>query len=414
MIILDATNKLLEVVLGGAVSTNQLPVVASYVDVTTAAYTPGANDTATNDGTDVTIVAAPAASTQRQVKFISVKNEDTAVATVTIKLKSGATDRIIVEITLPVDATLVYTDGEGFRVIDSSGNIKTIAGTVDHGGLSGLGDDDHTQYTLHSLADAANDFLVASGANTFVKKTLAETGAILEADLDHGNIQGLTDDDHTQYARHNLSTVASDFLVGSGSNAWIKKTLAEAGAILEADLDHGNIQGLGDDDHTQYILKSLLTTRGDLIRRSATVPERVALGVDGQKLASDGTDAVWEDDIVTINFIIDGGGSAITTGEKGHLIVDFACTIQSVTVLADQSGSIVVDIWKDNYASFPPIDGDSITASAPPTLSGAQKSQDSTLTSWTTTITAGDILAYNVDSITTCERVLISLKVKKT
>jgi len=118
--------------------------------------------------------------------------------------------------------------------------------------------------------------------------------------------------------------------------------------------------------------------------------------------------------ILTLTFIIDGGGSAITTGEKGHLEIPFACTITQATLLADQSGSIVIDIWKDTYANFPPADGDSITASAPPTLSSAQKSQDSTLTGWTTAITAGDILAFNVDSITTCERVTLSLKVTKT
>jgi hypothetical protein len=73
------------------------------------------------------------------------------------------------------------------------------SGVNDHGGLGGLTDDDHTQYILHSLADAADDFLVASAADTFVRKTLAETGAILEGDLDHGNIQGLADDDHTSY-----------------------------------------------------------------------------------------------------------------------------------------------------------------------------------------------------------------------
>jgi len=115
-----------------------------------------------------------------------------------------------------------------------------------------------------------------------------------------------------------------------------------------------------------------------------------------------------------ISFIIDGGGSAITTGQKGHLEIPFACTINQVTVLADQSGSIVVDIWKDAYANFPPADADSITASAPPTLSSAQKSQDSTLTGWTTSISAGDILAFNVDSVSTVERVLISLKVTRT
>ena len=49
------------------------------------------------------------------------------------------------------------------------------AGKLDHGlALDGLTDDDHTQYTKHSLATAVSDFLVASGAGVFVKKTLAE------------------------------------------------------------------------------------------------------------------------------------------------------------------------------------------------------------------------------------------------
>ena len=116
---------------------------------------------------------------------------------------------------------------------------------------------------------------------------------------------------------------------------------------------------------------------------------------------------------VTITFIIDGGGAAIATGEKGHLEIPFAYTIEQVTMLADQSGSIVVDIWKDNYANFPPTNDDSITASAVPTITTAQKSQDATLTGWTTAIAAGDILAFNVDSCTDIERVMISLKVTK-
>jgi hypothetical protein len=115
-----------------------------------------------------------------------------------------------------------------------------------------------------------------------------------------------------------------------------------------------------------------------------------------------------------IVFVIDGGGSAITTGQKGYLPIDFACTITQATLVADQSGSIVIDVWKDTYANFPPVDADSITASAPPTLSTAQKSQDSTLTGWTTSIAAGDVLGFNVDSITTCTRVTITLKVTKT
>lgn len=122
----------------------------------------------------------------------------------------------------------------------------------------------------------------------------------------------------------------------------------------------------------------------------------------------DGTSVKLTD---TFEFVIDGGGSAITTGVKGYLEVPFDCTISAVTMLADQTGSIVIDVWKDTYANYPPTDADSITASAVPTISSAVKSQDSTLTGWTTALTEGDILGFNVDSATTVTRVTISLKV---
>jgi len=117
--------------------------------------------------------------------------------------------------------------------------------------------------------------------------------------------------------------------------------------------------------------------------------------------------------VATINFIIDGGGAEITTGIKGDIVVDFTCTILRVTMLADQAGSIVVDIWNDVYANFPPTDADSITAAAPPTIAAATKSQDTTLTDWTTTISPGDVLRFNVDSVTDIERVTVSLRVAR-
>ena len=122
---------------------------------------------------------------------------------------------------------------------------------------------------------------------------------------------------------------------------------------------------------------------------------------------------VTTDKTSSIEFVIDGGGSVITTGIKGDLEIPFAGTITGVSLLADQSGSIVVDIWKDTYANYPPTDADSITAAAPPTISTATKSQDLTLTGWTTALSVGDILRLNVDSATTLTRVLVSLKVNR-
>jgi hypothetical protein len=118
-------------------------------------------------------------------------------------------------------------------------------------------------------------------------------------------------------------------------------------------------------------------------------------------------------DVSCITFIIDGAGAELTTGIAGDLEIPFACTITGATLLADQSGSVVVDIWKDTYANYPPTNADSITASAPPTIATAEKSQDTTLTGWTTSIAAGDTLRFNVDSVTTITRLTVALSVTK-
>jgi hypothetical protein len=112
-----------------------------------------------------------------------------------------------------------------------------------------------------------------------------------------------------------------------------------------------------------------------------------------------------------ISFIIDGGGSVITTGLKGDLEIPFACTITQWTILADQSGTIGVGIWKDSYANFPPLVGDLILT---PALSGAAKAQTGSLS---VAVAAGDILRFNADSsptIANVTRVTVSLKVLKT
>lgn len=116
----------------------------------------------------------------------------------------------------------------------------------------------------------------------------------------------------------------------------------------------------------------------------------------------------------TITYVIDGGGVAVTTGVKGDLEIPFDCVIDQWTLLADQSGSAVVDIWMDTYANAPPVIGDVITASAKPTLSSAVKAQSSTLTGWTTSIPAGSILRFNVNSASTVQRLTLSLRIKRT
>ncbi len=118
--------------------------------------------------------------------------------------------------------------------------------------------------------------------------------------------------------------------------------------------------------------------------------------------------------IVGIPFVMNNGTVVLATGiQPGNLVVPFACTITEWTLLLDQSGSIVVDIWKDTYANYPPTVADTITASAKPTVTTATKGQSSTLTGWTTAIAAGDTLRFNIDSVTSALNATLILKVRR-
>lgn len=115
----------------------------------------------------------------------------------------------------------------------------------------------------------------------------------------------------------------------------------------------------------------------------------------------------------TVNFIINGGGAEIADGVAGDLQVDYAATILSWTLLADQSGSIVVDVWKTTYASAPPTVANTITGSDKPTITTATKATSSALTGWTTSIASGNVLRFNVDSCNTIQRCTVALKVRR-
>lgn len=125
MIILDATTRKMQVKLTGAVTLNQLPVIASYVDITSTAITPITNTTQTNSTTEVDFIAAPLSSTQRQVKYISIQNQDTMAATVVVIFNDNSTQRQIGKWTLQVNETLEYVDTHGWKVIDAQGRVKT-------------------------------------------------------------------------------------------------------------------------------------------------------------------------------------------------------------------------------------------------------------------------------------------------
>ena len=111
----------------------------------------------------------------------------------------------------------------------------------------------------------------------------------------------------------------------------------------------------------------------------------------------------------SISYIIDGGGLEIELGVSGDIEIPFDCEITCVTLLALQTGSIVIDIFKDTYANYPP--SSSIVGSSKPSIFSGLKSKDTTLTGWTKQLSAGDTIRFYVDSVADIEKVTISLNI---
>jgi hypothetical protein len=110
----------------------------------------------------------------------------------------------------------------------------------------------------------------------------------------------------------------------------------------------------------------------------------------------------------SITFVINGGGSAITTGALNIFpTADFACTINRIDVSGNPSGSITVDIWK--AAGAIPTSGNKISASAPATLSSSQLNQNGSLTGWTTAVNSGDVFGGTVATASTVTSVTVTI-----
>ena len=125
MLILGTTTDKIQVTLSNVVTTNQLDCVATYKDITTSAYSGSAPIlVTTNNTTAVDLVPAPASNTQRIVDFISIYNNDTANATVTVTINRNGSIGVLFKCTLKTSESLVYSEGAGWNIHSNDGSPK--------------------------------------------------------------------------------------------------------------------------------------------------------------------------------------------------------------------------------------------------------------------------------------------------
>jgi hypothetical protein len=160
---------------------------------------------------------------------------------------------------------------------------------------------------------------------------------------------------------------------------------------------HGNISNIGAIGSTADLL--IGTGDSGLLETKTASQSRTAIGLNTGIIQLD----------------LDGDGSVLPVGVLiGQLRVPYNCTITGWEIAANESGSIVIDIWKDTFANFPPTNGDSITASAKPTLTASQTASSTTLTGWVTSLNAGDYLRVEIESVAAITNATLILTVART
>lgn len=123
--ILDTTSTVLRVV---TTSTAALHVVASIADILSGAVTPVGPSTTIVTATTTTIVAAPAASTKRLVKTLSMINRGTVAQGVTLERFDGTTATVAKAFTLGPSESAEYSNELGWLIFDAGGRAKLTTG----------------------------------------------------------------------------------------------------------------------------------------------------------------------------------------------------------------------------------------------------------------------------------------------
>lgn len=125
MLLLTSTTEKVQVITG---STGDVDVHASFVDATASTspvpdtqFQVGIVTAATTD-----VVAAPAASTWRNVQTLLIRNVHASVTNlVTVRVTDGTNNADVFAASLAAGESIQYLDGVGFQVLAATGAVKT-------------------------------------------------------------------------------------------------------------------------------------------------------------------------------------------------------------------------------------------------------------------------------------------------
>jgi hypothetical protein len=119
VLLLTSTSDLLQVVTSAAVTVD---VHASWMDYNGTVVTPGRTNCAISTATTTTVVASPAASVQRNVKTLTIRNRSGSAVDVTVRHTDGTTVAELWKVVaLPRASSWTYMEGAAPFVSDTTG-----------------------------------------------------------------------------------------------------------------------------------------------------------------------------------------------------------------------------------------------------------------------------------------------------
>ncbi len=123
-----------------------------------------------------------------------------------------------------------------------------------------------------------------------------------------------------------------------------------------------------------------------LIDDAAAINQRATLGLTNATIRS-------------VGFTVDGGGTAIATGKvKGFFTCPYAGTITGWNIVVD-SGTCTIQTWKIATGTAKPTVSNSISTSGVAISTGTAVHSATTSDFTSTTVTANDIFAFNIGTI---------------
>lgn len=290
------------------------------------------------------------------------------------------------------------------KVDDRVNALVLVAGL-----LSKTYDDGANTLTLDVTAEAIQDmlstFIVGAGlttvnyddgANTLtVGVTTEDIQDMIGTFLTDSGLVVITYDDAGNALDIGISTEAVQDVIG---------------AIISGS---GPVNAVYDDGANTFVISIDAATATDAGIVELATSTEVQTGTDTARAIT--PDALHDSDygVRTIRCEVSNGGSVLTTGAiEARATIPWTCTIEAWTLLADQAGDVVVDVWVDTYANYPPTNADSITASDKPTITASTKATGSALTGWDVTLTAGSVVRFEIESVTSITALAIELQVR--